>query len=216
MVHSAAAVREPYFFVKRDRPWVSLPHAKPEMCAAKGSGDAVNCTHQLMSDTLAVRRAIDVKAVQLDRSRCGDTGRRIFALHLGEGYQYFALVREQRNHVWVDQFLSLLKVAESAAQVRSQIVGSVVRAEGLFKGPRSKGGQCRGVALEAGTNQNGFLVGHGSIGVDSTAPMQDEQKGCREPIKLTLTASQELRLLCIGQGRIVLPVRSVSVSGALT
>jgi len=133
VVHSAAAVREPYFFVKRDRPWVSLPHAKPEMCAAKGSGDAVNCTHQLMSDTFAVRRAIDVKAVQLDRSRCGDTGRRIFALHLGEGYQYFALVREQRDHVWVEQFLSLLKVAESAAQVRSQIVGSVVRAEGLSK-----------------------------------------------------------------------------------
>jgi hypothetical protein len=130
------------------------------MCAAKGSGDIVNRTHELLSDTLAVRRAIDVKAVQLDRSRCADTGWRIFALHLGEGYQYLALVREQRDHVWVEQFLSLLKVAESVVQVRTQIVGSIVRAEGLFKGARSKGGQCRGVALKARTNQNGFLAEH--------------------------------------------------------
>jgi hypothetical protein len=69
-------------------------------------------------------------------------------------------VREQRDHVWVEQFLSLLKCAESFAQVRTQIVGSIVRAESLFKAARSKGGQRRGVALEARTNQNGFLVEH--------------------------------------------------------
>jgi hypothetical protein len=87
VVHGAAAVGEPCFFVERDRPWVSLPHAKPEMCAAKGSGDIVNGTHELLSDTFAVRWAVDVKAVQFDRSRREDTGWWIFALHLSEGYQ---------------------------------------------------------------------------------------------------------------------------------
>jgi hypothetical protein len=50
--------------------------------------------------------------------------------------------------------------AESVAQVRTQIVGSIIRAEGFFKGARSKGGQCRGVGLKACTNQNGFPVEH--------------------------------------------------------
>src|SRR5271169_2255567 len=113
-----------------------------------------------MSDSLAVCRSIDIEAVQLDRTRGDDTGRRRFALHLGEGYQYLALVREQCGHVRIEQFTGLLSNAESAAQMLLHVGGSIVRAEGLLERACGKGGQCRGIAAAALANLNGFTVQH--------------------------------------------------------
>ena len=117
MEHGAAAVGESCFFVERNRPQISLPHPKPEMCAIEGSGGIVNCAHELLSDALALRRAINIEAVQLDRPRGGDTGWGILALNLREGHQHFAVVREQRDHICISS--GRLSAPKVSAKVRA-------------------------------------------------------------------------------------------------
>jgi hypothetical protein len=156
----AATIDEANFFVEGDGARISFPHAEPQIPAVENTRCCMNGQHESLGNALSMNRAIDIEAVQLDRSIDADSGRWIFALDLGEGDQRCALMRKKGHHARAQQLPGLLFDSEGFYQMGVQIFGSIMGPKGFFEGARSERGELRGVGFDAGANLNGVGIEH--------------------------------------------------------
>jgi glucose/arabinose dehydrogenase len=122
-----AYVDEAHLSIEGNGSEVALPHAQPEMLTTQPAGRGVHPGHEDAGDAAAVRRSIDIEAVNLDGVILEDTSRRTSAANLGVGDQVTGGERDERGNVRIEQLRRLLRHPERRRDVGAQVFRPIVR-----------------------------------------------------------------------------------------
>src|SRR5688500_19852995 len=110
----APDLRESHLRIEGDRPSVALPDSEPQVATAQLPRSFMNCGHELPGDTRAVRRPIEIEALQFDRSVLRHASGHGMTPHLCVTDQRSAAIGEQRDDVRIGELRRLLRYSVGA------------------------------------------------------------------------------------------------------
>jgi len=105
----AADIDKSYLLVECDCSSIALPYAEPQVPAAQFVRGVVNFRHERACDAAAMGWSINVEAVKLRSLVLRYAWWRKVATDLRISDEYPVRYREQRNDIWIDELLRLLR-----------------------------------------------------------------------------------------------------------